>query len=451
MKKLVLLMAVLFSVFCLIASAEEAQVPQAECSLEDGLLVIRVPLDAEDGGAWAAWLSDEDEDRSVDLQSSETADGFTVFTLAPLSDGWDTVEILRMRDDICVEFYSFLIEVQDGAFSETPYMDHNVSPDEALFDPYLIGEWLEAETQFRSMEISDRDGSGWDVTVVSPVSHGAYKFTASVHYDCSVDSLLYTDGTLYDLPATGEEPVTPTREGLSGCIDLDVSAEADGQLMLVWEDPVTRDEVCFLRSDEDAPDVLVPEFVDLGADNDVMPDGVFWADINPDDLKTGLMPDVIFYTADVYSGLDIGQVTPGEMLFRDYTIYRVDSVNADQSIEYTEATTGESGTLGFLSIPGTDDFVSVDVSGSGLPTLTFQNVADTPLADDAALLLVHGSLETESVDTAAMAESIASDSEFEDCRTVVRIQDGRITEIRHYADVPVPEMMADVLSLDTEE
>ncbi len=51
-------MAVLFSVFCLAASAEEAQVPQAECSLEDGLLVIRVPLDAEDGGAWAACLGE---------------------------------------------------------------------------------------------------------------------------------------------------------------------------------------------------------------------------------------------------------------------------------------------------------------------------------------------------------------------------------------------------------
>lgn len=57
----------------------------------------------------------------------------------------------------------------------------------------------------------------------------------------------------------------------------------------------------------------------------------------------------------------------------------------------------------------------------------------------------------ETVDAEAMAKAIESDTEFEDCRTVVRIQDNRITEIRHYAEVSVPDMMADVLALNVEK
>lgn len=451
MKKMVLLLLALFVAVCLSASAEEAQDQRASCSLEDGLLVIRIVPDEGDAGEWAVEMMDEDEDRSVVLQSSDTADGRAVFTFAPAGDGWDDVGIMHTVDEVCDEFYHFLIEVQDGAFSEEPYMEHVMSPEEKILGPYLTGEWLEEETQFHTMEIADGDGSGWDVTIVSPVSHGAYRFTGTAYYDCVLDALVFTDGTLYDLTADGEEPGTPSREGVESCIGFDVSAEADGKLLLYWENPVTEEEVWFVRSGENIPDLLVPEALNIESDEDVMADGIYWADINPEDLKPGEKMDVIFYTADIYSDADIGQITPGELILRDYKFYSVDSVAEDRSVQYTALATGKTGTLAFISIPGTSDFVGVDASGSGLPMLSFQNIADTPLAEDAALLLIKENLEAETVDAAAMAEAIESDTEFEDCRTVVRIRDGRITEIRNYADVSIPDMMADVLSLGAEK
>ena len=73
--------------------------------------------------------------------------------------------------------------------------------------------------------------------------------------------------------------------------------------------------------------------------------------------------------------------------------------------------------------------------------------AQAPCADCS----LEGGLEAETVDAETMAEAIESDTEFEDCRTVVRIHDNRITEIRHYAEVSVPDMMADVLALNVEK
>ena len=452
MKKWVVLMLVLFAAVCLSASAEEAQAPRADCSLEDGLLVVRIVPDAEDAGVWEAAAMDEDADHSVVLQSSDTSEGRAVFTFAPAIDGWDDVEIVHTVNAVCDEFYHFLVEVQDGAFSdEAPYMEHVMSPDKTILIPYMAGEWREAETQFHTMEIADGEGAAWNVEIVSPVSHGAYRFTATACYDCTLDALVFTDGIMYDLPADGEEPAAPAREGLAGCLYLEVAAEADGKLLLLWKNPVTEEEVCFARSGENLPDVLVPETLNLDADEDVMPDGLYWADINPEDLKPGRTMDVIYYTVDIYSGVDIGQITPGEFIFRDYKLYCVDSVSEDRTVQYREIATGNTGTLSFVGIPGTDDFVALDVSGSGLPMLTFQNIADTPLADEAVLSLIKGDLEAEAVDAEAMAKAIESDTEFEDCRTVVRIQDNRITEIRHYAEVSVPDMMADVLALNVEK
>ena len=84
MKKWVVLMLVLFAAVCLSASAEEAQAPRADCSLEDGLLVVRIVPDAEDAGVWEAAAMDEDADHSVVLQSSDTSEGRAVFTFAPV-------------------------------------------------------------------------------------------------------------------------------------------------------------------------------------------------------------------------------------------------------------------------------------------------------------------------------------------------------------------------------
>ena len=123
------------------------------------------------------------------------------------------------------------------------------------------------------------------------------------------------------------------------------------------------------------------------------------------------------------------------------------AIAEDKSVNYTEAATGVNGTMSFLNIPCTDDYFAVDATDSPLPMLSVQNVVDMSLAEGAELLLITGDMNAETVDAAVLAEAVADDDAFVDCRTVVRVQDGVITEIRHYADVPIPEMMADVLSL----
>ncbi len=451
MKKLIILMAVLFAAVCVTASAEEKPDSQVSSSVEEGLLVVRIPLDEEDAGSWDAEMHDLDADRSMTLLSAEVGEDYAVYSFAPANDGWDQVDILHYADVACDEFYQIMAEVQDGVFSGEMYTEHITSPKEDRLDPYMIGEWPEAETQFRTLKITDLEGPGWGLEVVSPISHGAYRFTATIHYDCIEDALAFANGTLYELFPTGEDSGNPAGEEMEGCVYIDVTAEEDGQLTLIWEDPVTDETVYFLRNGEDVPDVLVPEILDLGAGDDVMPDGVYWADINPEDLRAGSLADVIFYTADVYSGTDIRQVTPGEMIVRDLKIYWAEAVAEDGSVTYTSAVTGESGTMGFLNIPGGDEYVAIDLSGSQLPMISFQNIADTPMAGDVKMLLITDGLKEEPADTDTMAKAIESDDAFFDCRTVVRIMDGSITEIRHYADVPIADMMTDVRSLDPKE
>ena len=440
-------MAVLLAVVCLAAAAEGTQDGGFECAVENGLLVIRVPLAPDDPGEWIAAMHDEGEDRAMIPQPEDETDGFAVFTFAPAANGWDMVDILHYVGLAADEFYSIAAEVENGAFSEVPYVNHIVSPEEAKLEPYMVGEWLEAETQFRTLEISDLEGRGWNLTVTSPMTHGAYRFTATVQYDCSEDGLIYTDGMLYNLPTEGEDFGEPVEKDMIGWLFLDVTSEDDGHLLLDWADPVTEEPVHFRRNWEGAPDVLVPEILDYETGEDTVPDGVYWADIEPEDLKTGKRMDVIIYTADVYSGADIAQVTPGEMIFRDYKIYWVNSVGDDSTVEYTEAATGNSGTLRFVNIPGTEEYAAVDVSGSGFPMIASQGIFDMDLGDGAKMLLIGSGLTAETVDTEAMAKAIEEDDAFIDCQTVVRVQDNKITEIRHYRDVEIPDMMADARSL----
>ena len=446
MKKIFLvLFVILLAAVCFAASAEEAQIPRMTCSTEDGQLIIRIIRKADDPGTWEA-DEPEGDDIVVTLLSSDITDSLATFVYAPVKDGWQVVEVWHIVEPVCDEFYRITVEVEDGAIIGAEDGEHIISPEDALLDPFLIGEWLEVGDQFHTLTVTDNDTSGWDLTVISPLTHGAYKFVGTVLFDCDEDALVYTNGTVYNLPVTDGEDASPDTpaimENLMGLMICEITDVEDGELVLYWMDPVTSEVVCFNRSDENAPDIIAPEIVGLDLEDGLLPDGVYWAYIDPDALRSGSLENAVFCAVDVYSGVDIRQINPGEMLFREYSMYWIDSVAEEGTIEYRDASDEITGTINFVSIPGSDDYVAMDAE-SNSPMLTALDIVEMPLDDAAKMIVFTGeSLEETTVDNAGMADIIASEADM----TLVVIRNGRVQEIRHYRDISVAGMMADVRS-----
>lgn len=95
------------------------------------------------------------------------------------------------------------------------------------------GEWLEKDTQFTVLDVTERIDDGWDIVITSPVSHGAWVIRAAAYYDSASDVLAYEDGVKYDLTPDGETPEKEAAAGLRGTLRL-TGAEDDPQLE--WND-----------------------------------------------------------------------------------------------------------------------------------------------------------------------------------------------------------------------
>jgi len=228
-------------------------------------------------------------------------------------------------------------------------------------------------------------------------------------------------------------------ENMLGIMLCDITDIEDGELVLVWEDPVTNEPVYFMRSDDNAPNIIAPEIVDLDTEDGILPDGIYWANINPDALRSGSLEKTVFCVVEVYSGVDISEINPGEMLFREYKMYWIDNCNEDGIMQFTDASTDITGIVRFVNIPGSDDYVALDAE-SDFPLLTTTDIHDTPLDGAAKMTVVTGvNLDETAVDAAGMADILDS----EPGTTLAMVRDGRVQEIRRYRDVSIAEMMAD--------
>lgn len=81
----------------------------------------------------------------------------------------------------------------------------DTAPDEAEMDQTLLGEWLEAETQFTQMTIEKNPEAGWDVEIAAPLAHGAYVFKTTIRYDADQQCFTYDKGKFWDVPITEEK------------------------------------------------------------------------------------------------------------------------------------------------------------------------------------------------------------------------------------------------------
>ena len=89
------------------------------------------------------------------------------------------------------------------SFAEEAPASAPLSEEELL--PLLPGEWRQAETQVESLFISRGQEAGWDVQIVSPLTHGAAVFLGNFAFDQEEGALICNGGALYEAPITDEE------------------------------------------------------------------------------------------------------------------------------------------------------------------------------------------------------------------------------------------------------
>ena len=206
MKKIIAILTALSLLLCSMAALAESD-PAAEgtkvnCEIVDGSYVIQIDVPDGDEG----WTADDmaQDDSVVKLYDADLIEDTFVVRYDPVGDGDVTVGVRHFTGIACDEVYTFDLHVENGAVTESTGGSYAASPDEAEQDPFISGEWTESETQFTRMTISKNTERGWDVEIVSPLSHGAYVFKTTMYYDCELDSFVYDKGMFWDVPVTDE-------------------------------------------------------------------------------------------------------------------------------------------------------------------------------------------------------------------------------------------------------
>ena len=235
MKRLIMILFAL--ALCVgLALAEENAEAQVRCESADGIYTIRVALRSPD----EVWTADEmaQDDSVVRLIGAGTEDGVFTARYEAVGDGEVSVYVRRFIGIACAECHGFDLLVSGGVIKSTGG-SYTASPAVWEQDDYLYGEWLEKDTQFTALDIrTNLMGDGWDVVVTSPMTHGAYRFTCTMRYDCELDAFVYADGTRFDMNAAGEFVVPPAAENLCGQFTFGGTEDA---LTLLWRDGDTFD------------------------------------------------------------------------------------------------------------------------------------------------------------------------------------------------------------------
>ena len=227
---LVLAAALLGAVCC--AQAEDAGA-KITGNIEDGCYVLTVPVDPADTGEWRADEMAQDQS-VVKLAASGTENGVFTARYEPTGDGEVSVFLRHFNEHgTCDEMHGFDLLVKDGKVQETIGGSMLQSPEAADVDPYFSGEWLEKDTQFTRLNVTAKNDSGWEIEILSPVSHGSWLIRATVYHDCDYNAFVYADGMKYDLLPDGEASSQETASGLWGTLRFAGTAD---NLQLEWYD-----------------------------------------------------------------------------------------------------------------------------------------------------------------------------------------------------------------------
>ena len=200
--------------------------------LRDGSYSCHIPIAGGDDGAWRATiLSGEDV---VKLSGERVQNDWFQAQFAPIADGRATVAAQHFAGIACDRAITWELTVTDGTVKNIRFISDVEGPS---FD--VTGEWREAETQFTVMSIAPNPERGWDVEIVSPLTHDAFIFRATAFYDCALNAFVYDDGAFYEVPISDEEnpvPGAPVTVGTAGNITF------DDAVRLTWQDSARGDE-----------------------------------------------------------------------------------------------------------------------------------------------------------------------------------------------------------------
>ena len=248
MKKMIAMLLTLALLLCGAAAfAEEGEGMEIKCAIEDGCYVIRIPNENGDLG----WLADEmaQDDSVVKLASAELEGDEFVVKYEPTGDGEVSVHVSHYRGYVCNEQYGWDLTVKDGAVVECTGGSHTVAPDEAEQDPFLVGEWMESETQFAQMTIEKNEDGGWNVEIAAPMTHGAYIFKTTISYDCDRDCFVYDKGKFWDVPITdSDEDVELGEAAVAGTVGSFTLSGDEQNPILTWYDEDNQEQpVVFQR------------------------------------------------------------------------------------------------------------------------------------------------------------------------------------------------------------
>ena len=211
----------------------ENDVAQITGKIEDGAYVLSLKTDPKDPGEWRADEMAQD-DSVVKLASSVMENGVFTARYEPMGDGEVTVSLRHISEhNTCDEMHTFDLRVRDGKVQEETGGSYLATAPDDVLDPVLSGKWLEKDTQFTVLNVTKKDGDGWDVEIMSPVSHGAWLIRATVYQDCEYNGLVYADGVRYDLTPEGEPAEKEAANGLWGTLSFDGTAD---DIQLVWYD-----------------------------------------------------------------------------------------------------------------------------------------------------------------------------------------------------------------------
>ena len=261
MKKLIAILMALALLVCgltTVAMAEEAEAAvghKFNDLIEDGEFIIQV--DAGDDMGWIA--DDMAQDSSVvKLVYADTLDGTFVARYAPVGDGDVTVGVRHYAGYACDEMMTWDLHVENGAVTEVTGGSYTASGDEADSDPYLLGEWLEKDTQFTQMTIEKNPEKGWDVEIASPMTHGAYIFKTTIQFDCERNGFVYDKGKFWNVPITdSDEEVELGEAAVAGTTGIFTFVGDPVDVLLEWcDDQNPENTIVFepFKAEEEAAD-----------------------------------------------------------------------------------------------------------------------------------------------------------------------------------------------------
>ena len=246
MKKIITL--ILIALMSLAGVTALADGTSINCLIEEGSFIIQIDDPEGDLG----WVADDmaQDDSVVKLYDADLIEDTFVVRYDPVGDGDVTVGVRHYTGIACDELHTFDLHVENGAVTESTGGSYTASPDPAEQDPFLIGEWLEKETQFTQMTIEKNPGGrGWDVEIASPLTHGAYIFKATIDYDCELDAFVYDKGKFWEVPVTDDENVELGEAKIAGSTGSFTIGGAEEDLTLTWYSDVSPEErVVFERS-----------------------------------------------------------------------------------------------------------------------------------------------------------------------------------------------------------